>query len=283
LQFKESMKISKFKLFIWLIIFLISRSVLAQNSEPTGYHPFLSDRFNLGIGGFWPDKSFEIRVDGSDPGEDIDFEKELRHDESESTPSINFRWRYSKNWSLWGQYWALDSQGGTILTEDLEWGDTVFEEGTFVNAGIETSIFRVFFGRSYLNDSPWHEFGLGAGFHWLDIESFIEAQAITTTTYQRESVSAAFPLPNIGAWYQYSWSPKWVTEVSSDWLSASIGDYKGGLLNTQIGVNYQMSDIFGVTLSYNYFIFDIDVNKSDWRGQIETRQQGLRLALTASW
>jgi hypothetical protein len=279
------MKIPKFKFFIWLIIFLISRSVLAQNSEPTGYHPFLSDRFILGIGGFWPDKSFEIRVDGSDPGEDIDFEKELGHDESDSTPSIDFRWRYSKNWSLSGQYWAVDSQGGTVLTEDLEWGDTVYQKGTFVNAGIETSVLRVLFGRSYLNDSPWHEFGLGAGFHWLEIESFIEGQAITgmTTTFQRESVNATLPLPNIGAWYQYSWSPKWVTKVSSDWLSVSIGDYKGGLLNTLIGVNYQMSDIFGVTLSYNYFIFDIDVNKSDWRGRIETRHQGLRLALTASW
>jgi hypothetical protein len=50
-----------------LAIFLVSLAspVAAQTSED--YHPFLSDKFNLGIGLFWPKIDLNLRVDGSAP------------------------------------------------------------------------------------------------------------------------------------------------------------------------------------------------------------------------
>ncbi len=102
-----------------LLMFLISGAVSAQGSGRSGYHPLMSNKFNLGIGVYSPQKKFELRVDGSVPGDDVDFDEALNLDDSESTLSVDFRWRYTKNWSLWAQYWAIDSQGGTILTEDL--------------------------------------------------------------------------------------------------------------------------------------------------------------------
>ena len=81
----------------------------------------------------------------------------------------------------------------------------------------------------------------------------------------------------------YSWSPNRMASASLDWLSVSIGDYSGHLLNAQVGVNYQISETFGLGLSYSAFDLDIDVNKSDWRGAIETSQSGPLVLLTASW
>jgi len=43
-------------------------TAVAQTADD--YHPFLSDRFNIGIGIFYPNKSFKIRVDGSAPEEE---------------------------------------------------------------------------------------------------------------------------------------------------------------------------------------------------------------------
>lgn len=286
MQSKDLIRGINLQIYTMLLIYLLSGPVSAQVSANPGYHPFLGDRFNLGIGGFWPDKTFQIRVDGTVPGEQVDIHNDLRHDDSESTLSFNFRWRYGKNWSLWGQYWAIDSQGGSALTEELEWGDSVFQPGSFINAGMNMTVTRVFFGRSFLKNRPGHEFGVGAGFHWMEIDTFIEGQAVTggnPPAFQRENVEAAFPLPNIGTWYLYSWSPKWVASARLDWLSASIGEYTGGLLNNEIGVNYQVSDTFGVSLAYNNFILDVDVDKPDWRGRVETSQAGIRLSLTASW
>ena len=96
-------------------------------------------------------------------------------------------------------------------------------------------------------------------------------------------MDAAFPLPNLGAWYMYSWSPRWLFSARIDWLSVTFGDYSGGLTDTQVGVNYQISDTFGVGLSYNRFGFDVDAKGSDINGRIETGQAGPRLTLTGSW
>lgn len=221
------------------------------------------------------------------PGEDFDFDEALGFDDSESTGSLNFRWRYTKNWSLWGQYWAVDSKGGSVLKEDIEWEDQTFLGGSFASAEAKTTIARVFFGRSFLNDSPGKEFGLGAGLHWMEIDAFIEGQILAVpgpgTELRREKATAGVPLPNLGAWYLYSWSPKWAVLASIDWLRVSSGEVSGGLTSGVVGIKYQVSDTFGLGLSYNSFKFDVDVEESDFGGRFETGQAGPRVTLTAAW
>jgi hypothetical protein len=260
-----------------------SSSVAAQ--EAGDYHPILTSKFTLGAGVYFPEKNFNIQVDGSVPEEEIDFDQALKYDTSDATGSLTFRWRFGEKWSLSGQYWSLDSSGGTVLEEDIEWQDVVFKEGTFANGGADTTIGRIFLGRVF-SSSARHEFGLGVGLHRLTLDSFLEGEIIVdeeTTEFQRVSVDAAFPMPNIGGWYMYSWSPKWLFEARLDWLSASFGNYSGGILNAAAGVNYQAFKNIGIGLYYNSFNVDVDVEKSDWRGSAESKQNGPFIAVTATW
>lgn len=277
------MKITAQLLAISFIATVFSSPVAAQQAGD--YHPFLTNKFSLGVGAYFPDKDFTIRVDGSVPDEEIDFDKTLKHDTSDTTVAFNFRWRFGEKWSVMGQYWSLDTSGGAVLEQDIEWEDVVFKEGTFANGGAGTTVGRVFFGRVFSSGAQ-HEFGLGVGLHWLELDTFLEGEIIVdenTTEFQRVSVDAAFPLPNIGGWYMYSWSPKWLFETRVDWLSASIGDYSGGILNASAGINYQAFKNIGIGLYYNSFSVDVDVDKSDWRGKVESKQNGPFIALTATW
>jgi hypothetical protein len=264
---------------------MLAGAAIAQESDDSpAYHPFLSGRFHLGIGGFWPDKSLKMSVDGSDPAEEIDFEEDLGYDDSGSTPSLNFRWRYSKDWSLWGQHWGFDSEESGILPNDIEWEDVIFQEGTTARSGVDFSITRIFLGRSVWKN-PGHELGVGGGIHWLDFDIFIEGQikSGSGTKFSHESAESSGPLPNIGAWYMYSWSPKWMVDARFDWLSATVDEYSGGLWHAQTGIHYQISRTFGIGVAYSSFKIDLNVDESDWNGHIETRQHGPRLELTASW
>ena len=267
-----------------ILTLLIAAPARAQSAEE--YHPFLSDKFHLGIGFYYPNKSLKLRVDGSAPEEEIDFEEEFQLDDDQTTGLGEFRWRFGEKWSLWGQYWSIDSDGGAVLDEDIEWEDVVFKEGTFARVGYDVDIARIFFGRTFFATAPQHEFGLGAGFHWMELDAFIEGQIITNvvdTEFHRESVSAGFPLPNIGAWYMYSWSPKWLLQARVDWLSASIGDYSGGLWNTQAGINWQVTKHFGLGAYYQVFDLNVDVDSEDWKGKAEANQHGPLLTLSLSW
>jgi hypothetical protein len=270
-------------LLIFTFLLLLATPILAQSSED--YHPLMSDRFNLGIGIFHPDKTIKLQVDGSQPDEEIDFTEALKLDDNESTVSLNFRWRFGEKWSFWGQYWSLSDSGGAVLTEPLEWEDVVFQEGTFAEGGLDTSVGRLFFGRIF-SSSPRHEFGLGAGLHWLELDAFLAGQVLTNqgdTEFYRGDVDAGFPLPNIGGWYMYSWSPKWLVQARLDWLSASVGDYSGGLWNAQAGINFAPWKHIGIGLYYNYFNLNVDIEKSDWRGGAESTQNGPYLALIGTW
>ncbi len=90
----------------------------------------------------------------------------------------------------------------------------------------------------------------------------------------KAKVAANLPLPNIGAWYWYAPSSKWLLTSRVDWLSASIGDYSGGLWNAAVGVQYQFSNNFGIAAEYAYFELNGDIDKTHWHGSMKSTTFG---------
>ncbi|MBE9549137.1 MAG: hypothetical protein IMF09_06970 [Proteobacteria bacterium] len=267
------------------VIALVSILSFSQVQAEEQYHPFLSDTFNFDVGTFWPDINFDLQVDGSSPGEEIDFDEALNLEDYQAAGSLNFRWRFGEKWSLWAQAYDTSTNGKAVLTKDIEWEDIIFKSGSFVEGGLGTTVIRVFFGRE-LSVGPQHEFGIGAGLHWMELDTFLKGGVFFddgSQGFRRVSADAGFPLPNIGAWYMYSWSPKWIFQSRVDWLSASIGDYSGGLWDIQAGVNYQAFKNIGFGIYYKAFLLDVDVDKSSWRGSADLIQSGPVLTLTATW
>jgi len=251
---------------------------LTLAAEPEDLHPFLERGFSLDLGVFFPDRSLDVRVNGPVAGinEEIDFDKGFRLSEADETFSAELSWRFRGKWSVVGQYFKSSDSGKAVLAEDIEWGDVVFGAGSDAAAGINFSVTRIFFGRQ-LNTRKSHDFGIGGGFHWLEIGAFIEGEILIngTSSAARRSVSEGALLPNIGAWYKYSISPRWALRTRLDLLSADVGDYDGLLVNVALGVNYQAFEHFGVGVNYNYFELDVSIDKSDWRGNIETTYDGV--------
>ena len=269
---------------ISLVSSTFSVSAFAQTEED--YHPFLSDKFNIGIGGYWPKIDFSLQVDGTDPNDEIDFDEALNLSDYQASALVDFTWRFGEKWVLGAQYWSTSTSGKAELEEDVEWGDVVFKEGTFVKGGAGVDIARVFVGRELFTTDPKHEFGAGIGLHWMNLDTFLEGDVVTENNelgFKRVTASAAFPLPNIGAWYAYSWSPKWMLSARIDWLSANIGDYSGGLWDANAGVNYQAFDKIGFGFYIQGFSLDVDVDKDDWHGKAEFKQLGPMLTVTATW
>jgi hypothetical protein len=81
----------------------------------------------------------------------------------------------------------------------------------------------------------------------------------------------------------YSWSPKWVLSTRLDWLDVTIEEFSGSLYDASVGLNYQMSDHFGLGLAINGFKLNVEVNSTDWRGVFVTEQYGPRLNVTWNW
>jgi hypothetical protein len=273
--------------------FLVSLSVgvaSAQESNGSGkYHPFLSSKFYMGLGVYSPTKNAEIGAENTDE----DVQESIDSSDNQTAAILNFRWRYTENWSFQANYWATNSDSRNTLNQDFPFGededgeDIVFQEGSFVESGFDTSVARLFWGRSFFR-TPSTDWGIGLGLHWLELDAYVEGEVLLAgggggTGIQRESASVGAPLPNLGIWYMHSWSPKWVVITRLDWLDVTFDQFSGSLLDASVGVNYQMSDHFGVGLAVNTFDLDLTVDGDNWKGGINTSQTGPRLNLTWNW
>jgi hypothetical protein len=284
------MKVLDSYLIAFTLMLLSVGNVSAQDTDASEkYHPFLSDKFHIGLGVYRPSKRAKIGVDADLGGSEIN--DSLEGTDTQSTGSLNFRWRFTKNWSFQGTYWNVNTESQQTLTEDFVFQGEVFQAGSFVRTGLETSIARLFWGRSFFR-RPSTDWGVGVGLHWMEIDAFVEGEILVSppppppnplNEFRHESTSASVPLPNLGIWYMYSWSPKWVVLTRLDWLDVTIDEFSGTMIDASVGVNYQMSRHFGIGLAVNGFKLEVDIDSTNWKGGIETRQVGPRLNITWNW
>ncbi len=269
-------------------ILIASNTSLAQAPEQSDVHPYLTEKFFIDVGIYFPDRQFAIEVESTLPGptDPIDLEGDFGLRKSDEIFSLDFGWRFGEKWQFEGQYFTASGARGVALEEDVTWGDIVFRAGTGVKAGQEFTLIRAFFARRF-ESSEKHEFGIGAGLHWLEFGAFIQGKNIIVGDdageFRRESVSAVAPLPNIGAWYMRSLSPKLALTTRVDWFGASIDEYDGTLINASLGLNYQAFEHFGVGLNYNVFELNVDVKKSNWNGNANISYKGPYAYLSFYW
>jgi hypothetical protein len=250
-------------------------------------HPYMIDDFVLQGGAFLPRMSLDLSVDGSLTGEHppLEFEGGVGARENDELFAAELVWRFGERWSFRGQYFEGGRNAAKVLDQDVEWGDAVFEQGSFVAAGTSLEITRFFFARDF-SKSPQHEFGIGLGLHRMGFEFSLTGDIVVNGqpfVAETRAVSAVAPLPNIGTWYAYSPSEKWVFDVRLDWLDASIGEYSGVLINSAVGANYQVFKHLGVGIKLQRFSLKFDVDKSDWHGRLKLTYQGLYLYLSGNW
>jgi hypothetical protein len=249
----------------------------ALADHPVDLHPLLVRGGSIDVGVFYPDRNLNLRVNGTLAGtnDEIDFNEDLRLKEADEIFAAEIAWKFNENWSSMVQFFRSSNSTRVTLGKDIEWGDIVFGADTGVTTGSDFSLTRLFVGR-HLDAGRSFDIGIGGGIHLLDISAFIEGTIVVTGSplTARATTGAVAPLPNLGAWYKHSLSPRWALKARLDLLSANVGEYDGQLINASIGLNYRIFEHIGAGFSYNYFELDVTVDKSDWRGNIETVYDG---------
>jgi len=267
-----------------LLMSLFISSTFAD--EPSGIHPLLSDRFIIGGGIMAAHLDGEVSRDTKDrDGTNIDLQDDLGFADNETLWAINFRWRITDRSQLSFSYLDID-QGNSISAEKtINWGDLEFQAGAAIDSTFDLSLLRAFYGYSlYKTDQA--EFGIGGGLHLVDLETKLAGIASINgneATFGSESSDLLAPLPNVGIYGGYAFSPKWYVGAYADWFSLEYGDYDGSLLGFGANVQYQAFKHVGFGLGYQYLNFNIEVDKSDWKGGADTTFYGPSLFMTVNF
>ena len=261
----------------------------AETAIAEDMHPLMNDKFWVNAGVLFAARDLDISVDGSlGPIEldlDLDFESSVGLDDTPDLVMTEVGWQFSEDWGLSLQFFRSERSVHETLQKTIEWEDLTFEAGIDFSAASKVSVSRLFFSRRFW-DGGRHSLRLGAGIHWLEAAVKIGGQATLddmTTEYRTSAKSASFPVPNIGVWYRYSPSDRWLFSARMDWFEASIGDYVGRVWNGTAGINFRVSEHFGIGLNYQLFEIDGRVRETYWRGSLRTRLTGPNLHVSAHW
>lgn len=247
----------------------------------------LETKFEIDLGVFFPAKERAFRVNGSTDIESpfVDFDEELKLKQSEDVFSAQIGWRINDRWRLAAQYFGVSDASTATLNEDIAWEDIIFETGSTLSAATSFKVLRVMLSRDLLS-APHHSFGVGFGFHHMEIKLSVAGEALVqggATEFRSDSVKTKAPMPNIGAWYRRWLSSRWLFSTRLDWLSASIDPYDGTIINAAIGVNYAISEHMSAGLHYNYFNLNVGIEDSSWRGEADVRFNGPYISVKAFW
>lgn len=243
--------------------------------------------YSVNLGAYFPSRNFDASA-GTSPGVRpplIDWEKSLGATDKVDIFNIEVSWRYSENWGLTLQRFESARSTQQTLESTIEWDELTYEAGINITAKSETSITRLFFSRDY-RDGERHSLRLGAGIHYIETSAEINGIATledASKEFRRSVVSASLPVPNIGAWYRFSPTERWMLSARADWFSANVGDYSGRIWNIAAGANFKLTDHVGLGLSFQFFELDGAVQDTRWRGYLQTRFDGPVINLTGYW
>jgi hypothetical protein len=262
---------------------LISASAFAQDNV----HPYFDSKFWVEAGGFYPTHSVTLSVEGDAPiiDDDIDLEGSVGLRDREGLFIGEVGWQFSEKWAINAQYFETSRNRQISLQREIEWEDVIYEVGANISAGTDASITRFFLSRKMLNNGP-HDLRVGGGVHWMTVGAFIRGNARLddqTVEFRASAVSAEAPLPNLGAWYRYSPTDRWIFSLRADWFSASFGDISGKLINLLAGVNFRVFNNFGVSVNYQRVSLNGRVKEIDWRGDLDVVYSGPQVVISGFW
>ena len=247
----------------------------------------LGDRYWFEAQAYWPQVDTKISVNGAGGriGNEIDLEGDLDLADRKALPAFSAGARIGQRWSIIGEYYGLDRSGSTSIGRDITFDDVTYSSGVTIDSGFDTKVYRVAVGYAFLQRDNF-ELGASLGLHVTQFKVTLQGQGhIGNATAQNEvrKRDALAPLPTLGLYGAYAFSPKLTATARVDYLSLKVGDYDGRLTNTEARLSYRVLENVGVGAGYRYVDYHLKIDKERWNGDMAYKFKGPILFVQAAF
>jgi hypothetical protein len=240
----------------------------------------LTDTYWVEVGAYWADFHSSARVEPSHPlvpGTTINFESDLDLDDSDALPSITAGMRLGGKWSIEAEYYSLGREGSRSIDRTIRFDDTVFNVNAGVSARFDSDVYRFTVGYAFFRNQNV-EVGGAIGVHGTDFDIELAGEASVSGTpavggvVRRKKVFV--PLPTVGVFGTVNIMPRWVFNARVDYLSLSIDQYDGRLLNAQGAVSYRAMNNLDIGAMWRKVDYRLGIQRDRWQGQVRYRFSG---------
>jgi len=273
--------ICQFAAQIVVVVMGVGYSCLAvAQASSWSVHPALEDRWMFQLGAFFPKVDTTARLNGTGGviGTEISFEDDLGLSDRKSMGSFLASVRLGERWRIEGEYYSLSRSGTRTISRTINWGDQSFAVNTAVASTFDTDIYRLSGGYAFVKDKQ-AELGVSLGLHVTDIA----ASLVGSGGAIGQAADTLAPLPTIGVYGAYAFSPRWLLSGRIDYFSLKYGDYDGKLINLTAGFEYRVVRNVGMGAGWRYVDYDLNVTKARFNGGVNYKFSGPTLYATASF
>ena len=223
----------------------------------------------LNVGGLISATNTSFRL-GSGAGVDIDVEKLLNLESTNSAFLISGLWRFTDNrrHRVDLSWFSLRRSGKKTLAQDIEIprkdGDalTTIPAGTKVDAYFDMDIYHLAYSYSFLQDDRI-DLAAQFGLYIMPINFGIKA-----TGFVEEEGDASFtaPLPTIGFRMDVAITPEWFLRSGTELFYLEYQNFKGAILASHGAVEYAPWRNFGIGLGVDAFRLRAEAKEEDYPG-----------------
>jgi outer membrane protein len=212
------------------------------------------------------------------PGSEIDLENILGLPDEETILQVDAIFRIGDYHRIELGYFEVERSGTATLPSAVDFGDEQFVAATTVDSSFDTSILRIGYAYSLINDAQ-KELGLMAGLHF----SKFDGEISSSSTGQRAASSVETPLPVIGAHGSVAIGKKASLGARVQLFRMDFDRYEGLLSYLTVDLQRRFGENFSVGLAYNYYLMKLESNEDDLTGSLQIRHSGPALFVSAGF
>ncbi len=273
----------------FFFIVLVTSIAGNANAASDRDSPMLDDQFALYLGGFFPQVSSTIQLDGKiiGDGNEISFENAFGLEDSKSVLWGGARWRISRRNMLEFEFADLNRNGSvTVVSDPIEIGDSVAQVGARIDSFFDVTLGRLTYGFSIMKDEK-KEILLKAGLHIADLGVGFQLSgavcvdgevppncSVFGSTPRLESESVTAPLPHFGAAFNYAFTPTLGMRFQVLGFALEINDIDGSLVEIDADLIWQPWEHFGLGAGLRYFNVNIEAKKSGRKAEFDFEYYG---------
>jgi len=229
------------------------------------------EKASLSIGGFVSTTNSELQLnsDTLGAGAVVDLENGLDMDSKFATYRVDgfYRFGSTRRHQIEMHYYRSDRDGSRVTEQEYQIGDTVFPAGSGVESELDTWFFNVNYAYAFFQDDRVRLSG-AIGVHTTGIKFKVSSVGLGV---EEEEVTA--PLPVIGIRGDIALTQRWRLWGSTDLFYLSYGNYRGGLMDAGVGVEYLPFKHLGFGLGLNAVKYRLEADGDGDLGDINGEVQ----------
>ena len=270
-----------------LLSLSLAAAALLAPSQARAVEPL--DTFSFRIGGYVTSWDTEVRADGTTRrGTDIDFDRDFGLDDSATIGYVGLTWRPWERHEFGLTYYQDDADATRTISRDITFQDTTYQANSTVSVDVGIDAYEAYYVWWAANKENW-SLGPRVGLIWYRLDMamalLVDVNGNAAGNAFREEASADLPTLTLGG--SWRWTPgghnAWRIGADVGYFQANINDVDGDIVYGRIGAEWFPWERSGFTLDYTLSKISVDADKSDFIGNLDFIDSGLKVGYIYRW